>query len=46
MLFSLAVNLILSAIKAATKNPVKRAALRIRLLEIRDAINTLYAPEN
>ena len=31
--------LVLSAIKEATKNKKKRAELRIRLMEIRDAID-------
>jgi hypothetical protein len=29
-----------------TKNKIKRAELRTRLIEIRDAIDALYAPED
>jgi flagellar basal body-associated protein FliL len=46
MWFSLAVNFIPSAIKEATKNKKKRAELRTRLMEVRDAIDALYAPED
>jgi hypothetical protein len=46
MWFSMAVNFILSAIKEATKNPVRRAQLRTKLLEIRDAIDALYSPQD
>lgn len=42
MWFSLAVNTILTAITSATKNAKKRAELREKLLELRDAINALY----
>lgn len=45
MWFSLAVHFILAAIKEATKNPTKRAGLRSKLIEIRDAINALYGPD-
>jgi hypothetical protein len=45
MRFSLAVHFILTAIKEATKDPKKRAGLRARLIEIRDAITALYAPD-
>jgi len=42
MWYSLAVNVIMSAISAAVKNPQKRAELKDKLLEVRDAINQLY----
>lgn len=45
MWFSLAVHFVLVAIKEATKNPKKRAELRVRLMEIRNAIDALYAPD-
>lgn len=45
MWFSLAVRVVLSAIKEATKSKKKRAELRTKLLEIRDAINDLYLTE-
>jgi hypothetical protein len=45
MLFSLAVTLILGAIKEAIKNKQKRADLRAKLMEIRDAVNALYGLE-
>lgn len=44
MWFSLAVHAILAAIKAATTDNKRRAELRVKLLEIRDAIDALYAP--
>lgn len=43
MFFALAVRLVLAAITEATKNPTKRAELRTKLIEVRDAINELYA---
>lgn len=46
MWFSLAVYVILTAIKEAAKNKLKRADLRIRLIEIRDAIDALYARQH
>ena len=45
MWFALAVHLVLTAVKEATKNPKKRAELRARLIEIRDAITALYLPD-
>jgi hypothetical protein len=42
MWFSLAIRTILAAIKEATKNKKKRADLREKLIEVRDAINELY----
>jgi hypothetical protein len=45
MLFSLAVTLVLAAVKEAFKNPLKRAELRTKLLEVRDAIDALYGAE-
>ena len=46
MWFALAVNFILSVIREAVRNPQKRAAVRLRLLEVRDAINSLYGVED
>ena len=38
----LALNFILALVKAVVKNPKKKAALRARLLKIRDAISAAY----
>ena len=44
-LISMAVSLILSAIKAAFKDPKKAEALKKALLKIRNQINILYPGE-
>lgn len=42
MWFNFAVRTILAAITAASLNKHKRASLRSKLIEVRDAINELY----
>jgi len=43
--FSMAVSIILTAVKEAVKNPAKKEELKKALLKIRDAISAAYPPE-
>lgn len=45
MFISLAISFVLSALKEAVKNPDKKAALRTRMLEIAQWIQTVYGEE-
>mgnify|MGYP001583111333 CR=1 FL=1 len=40
---SVIIGLVLSIVKAAIKNPAKKAALKKKLLAVRDAIDAAYA---
>lgn len=42
VLISMGINLVLSAIKEAVKNPKKAENLKKALLKVRDSINILY----
>lgn len=44
-IISLGINLVLSAIKEAVKNPKKAESLKKAFLKVRDAINALYPVE-
>ena len=44
-LLSMAIALILQAIKESIKNPARKAALKKALLKVRDQINLLYLGE-
>ena len=44
-LVSMGINLVLSAIKDAVKNPKKAEGLKRAFLKVRDAINLLYPNE-
>jgi hypothetical protein len=46
MWFNLAVSVVLTALEEAFKNPTKKAALRAKMLTIRNQIDAVYPPES
>ncbi|HMV51014.1 MAG TPA: hypothetical protein PLD20_05740 [Blastocatellia bacterium] len=45
MLWSLATTFVLSALREAVKNPERKAAIRERMLEIANLINTVFGTD-